>query len=438
MRGRDAILLGAAIALAAGCNGAPPEQPNGPVTVKVAYWGGPEEMAIIQGLIQDWQRRHPETKVRLEHTPFSVYVNRLLTRMAGEVAPDIIATEVNMFVSFWAKGTLLPLNRFIDRDADFHLNEFFPEVVRRFTVDGQVYAIPRDTAPFACVFYNKRLFDEAHLPYPTDQWTLQDLLQLSQQLTKREGDRVVQYGFYAWAWQNFLYAYGGRVVDDLSQPTRCTLDDPKAIAGLQFYADLMNTHHVAPTPVALGNLAMGAQQLFMSQRVAMFSSGIWETPILRQIKDFDWDVAMFPKGPSGLRAFGTGGTGYCILKSSRRPEAAWEVLKALAGPAGHEQLAEQGLAQPANQRIAEGPHWAESPLPPRNKRMLNEAVKYAVYEPFIPEWREIYELQVLPELDLVFNGQQTAAEAVAKIVPRVNAALAKRGEPARSRQGAGP
>ena len=143
---------------------------------------------------------------------------------------------------------------------------------------------------------------------------------------------------------------------------------------------------------------------------------------------------MFPKGPSGVRAFGTGGTGYCILQSSRHPEAAWEVLKALAGDAGHVQLAEQGLAQPANQRIAEGPHWAQSPLPPPHKRMLNEAVKYAVYEPFIPEWREIYELQVLPELDLVFNGQQTAAAAVAKIVPKVNAALAKRGDHARTQR----
>jgi ABC-type glycerol-3-phosphate transport system substrate-binding protein len=331
-----------------------------------------------------------------------------------------------MFVTFLAKDALLPLNGFIDRDPSFQVSDFFPEVLQRFTREGKLYAIPRDTAPFACVFYNKRLFDEARLPYPSDDWTLDELLQTAKRLTKREKDRVTQYGFYAWAWQNFVYAHGGRLVDDLDRPTRCVLDDPRAIAGLQFYADLMNAHQVAPTPNALGNLAMGAQQLFMSQRVAMFSSGIWETPILRRIRDFDWDVAMFPKGPSGERAFGTGGTGYCILRSSKHPQAAWEVLKALAGDEGHEQLAEKGLAQPANRRIAQGPAWAESPLPPRNKRMLNEAVRYAVYEPTIPEWREIADLHMLPELDLVFNGQQSAAEAVARIVPKVNAALAKR------------
>ena len=430
MRWMVLLLLGAVM----GCSASSVPQANAPLTVKVAYWGGPEEIAIIQGLIQRWQAHHPDVQVRLEHTPFSVYVNRLLTRMAGDVAPDIIATEVNMFVTFWAKGTLLPLNGFIGRDPTFPLTQFFPEVLQRFTVNGQVYAIPRDTAPFACVFYNKRLFDEARLPYPSNDWTLDDLLRIAQQLTKREEGRVVRYGFYAWAWQNFVYAFGGQLVDDLSHPTRCLLDDPKAIRGLQFYADLMNAHHVAPTPVALGNLAMGAPQLFMSQRVAMFSSGIWETPILRTITDFDWDVVMFPKGPSGIRAFGTGGTGYCILQSSRHPEAAWEVLKALAGDDGQAQLAEKGLAQPANRWVAEGPAWAANPLPPANKRIVNEAVHYAVYEPLIPEWREIYELHILPELDLVFHGQQSAAEAVAKIVPQVNAALNTRSKHALARR----
>lgn len=417
-----AVLVGAL----AGCTSPAKPQAESPVAVRVAYWGGPEELAIIQDVIQQWQRQHPDIKVRLEHTPFSVYMSRLLTRMAGDVAPDIMATEVNMFVNFWAKGTLLPLDPFIERDPTFRLQDFFPDVLRRFTVDGHVYAIPRDTAPFACVFYNKRLFDEAGLPYPTDHWTWADLLRLATQLTNTEDGRIVQYGVYAWAWQNFVYSNGGRLVDDLYSPTRCLLDDPKAIEGLQFYADLMNTHHVAPTPVALGSLAMGAQQLFMTQRVAMFSSGIWETPILRTLTGFDWDVAMFPKGPSGIRAFGTGGTGYCMLKSTKHPEAAWEVLKALAGPEAQARLAALGLTQPALRPVAEGPQWAQSPLPPAHKGMLNEAVKYVVYEPFIPEWREISELHILPELDLVFNGKQSAAAAAAKIVPKVNAALAQR------------
>ncbi|MDP3722726.1 MAG: sugar ABC transporter substrate-binding protein, partial [Candidatus Omnitrophota bacterium] len=380
---------------------------SGATTIKVAYWGGPEEIVIIQDLIADWQTSHPDVRVRLEHTPFSAYVSRLLTRMAGNVAPDIMAVEVNMFPSLWAKGAFQSLQPFIDRDTAFDIEEFFPEVLDRFSIDEAVYAIPRDTAPFACVYYNKKLFDEAKLPYPTDDWDWDDLLHLSKTLTKTgEDGRVSQYGFYAWAWQNFVYSNGGKLVDDLYHPTTCLLGQPKAVEGLQFYADLMNTHKVAPTPVALGNLAMGAQQLFMMQRVAMFSSGYWEVPILRQIKDFEWDVVMFPKGKGGRHAFGTGGTGYAMLKSSSHPTLAWEVLKSLAGREAQARLAQTGLAQPANRVVAEGPAFALAPEPPANKAMLNDAVQHVVYEPFIPQWREIFELYILPELDLVFNGKR--------------------------------
>ena len=418
--------LAAALALAPAC-GKRADHAGGATVIKVAYWGGPEEITIIQDLLQDWQAQHPDIEVRLEHTPFSAYVSRLLTRMAGNVAPDVMATEVNLFPGLWAKGAFLSLQPLIDRDPSFTLQEFFPEVLQRFTVDGQVYAIPRDTAPFACVYYNKRLFDEAKLPYPTDEWDWNDLLRLAKQLTVTDDSgQISRYGFYAWTWQNFVYGNGGKLVDDLRNPTRCLLGQSAAVDGLQFYADLMNRHHVAPTPVALGNLAMGAQQLFMTQRVAMFASGIWETPILRQITDFDWDVVMFPKGPRGLRAFGTGGTGYCILKGTAHPEQAWEVLKALAGDEAQARLAKTGLVQPANRQVAEGPAFAQSPEPPANKGMLNRAVRHAVYEPFIPEWREIFELQILPELDLVFHGHKGAKDAMGLVVPKVNAALAQR------------
>lgn len=412
------------IAAAAGCAKSS-GQASGAPTIKVAYWGGPEEMAIIEGLIKDWKATHPDVSVRLEHTPFSAYVSRMLTRMAGNVAPDIMAVEVNLFPSLWAKGAFRSLQPFLDHDPGFTLKTFFPEVVHRFTVNGELFAVPRDTAPFACVYYNKTLFDQARLSYPRDDWTWDDLLRVAKALTKTEDGRITRYGFYAWAWQNFVYANGGRLVDNVLAPTRCLLGRREAVEGLQFYADLMNVSRVAPTPVALGNLVMGAQQLFMSQRVAMFSSGFWEVPILRQIKDFEWDVVMFPKGPSGIQAFATGGTGYAMLRTTQHPDLAWDVLKALTGEAGQRRLATAGLIQPANRQVAESDAFALSPLPPAHKAMLNAAVAHAIYEPFLPSWREITEVHIVPQLDPVFNGQQTAKAATAAIVPVVDAALAE-------------
>ena len=154
----------------------------------------------------------------------------------------------------------------------------------------------------------------------------------------------------------------------------------------------------------------------------MFLSGIWEAPLFRNY-NLNWDVAMFPKNSEGKRAFGSGGTGYAILKSSKHKKEAWEVIKALTGPRGQEQFAKRGLAQPARIKVAEGPAFAGDSQPPANKKMLNEAVRHVVFSPFHSAWREIEEKIIKPKLDLVFNGQKKASEVIPAAVAEANKLL---------------
>lgn len=396
---------------------------DGVTQVKVAFWGSPEEIDIITHSIKDWQDAHPNIKIVFEHTPYTGYDSKILTRIAGGAAPDVIATEVDYFVTFASKGVLEDLTPYATADTEFSKEEFFPTILDRFTVDGKVLALPRDVAPFACVFYNKQLFDEAGLPYPSDDWTWDDMLRMARTLTKKDSaGRVTQYGFYGWAWRNFIYGNGGELVDNPKNPTRTLIDDPKTIEGLQFYSDLINLYGVMPTPTALANLGMGIDLMFSSGRLAMFLSGIWETPGLRNY-NFKWDVAMFPKNAKGIRGFGSGGSGYAILKSSKNKKEAWEVIRALTSAKGQTTLAERGLAQPSRSAVSEGEAWAKNDSPPQNKKMLNEAVKYIHFSPFHPRWREIEEKYLVPQLDLVFNGKKTAAEVAKEVAPQINALL---------------
>lgn len=417
------LILAGVLSLSVFCGCAKKPEGSKPVEIKVAFWGAPEDIDIIKSVVGAWQLKHPDIRVRLEHTPYPGYLSKILVRIAGGAPPDIICVETNLFVSFYYKDVFLDLTPFIKQDTEFKLEDFFPEVVDRFSMGGKMFGIPRDTAPFACIFYNKKLFDEEGVSYPKDEWNWSDLLDKAKRLTKIERDKVVRYGFYGWAWQNFVYSNAGRIVNNVKNPTKCLLDNPKTIEGIKFYVDLIHKHKVAPAPLDLGNLGIGAQQLFMSSRLAMFSSGIWETPILRKIKDFDWDVAMFPKGPGGMRGFGTGGSAYCILKTTKHPKEAWEVIKCLAGRDAQIRMAEEGLAQPAIRDLSEGEHWAKSPKKPLNKQMLNEAVRYVTYDPFHPAWREIQDLYIGQEFDLVFNGTEKVEDAVNKILPKINEML---------------
>ena len=421
-----AFILLLTLSLFSGCDKKPEAQAESKsaVEIKVAFWGSPEEIDIVTQSMAGWQKAHSNISVRFEHTPYTGYDSKILTRIAGGAAPDVIAAEVNYFVTFATRDVFLSLNPLIKDDKNFFLDDFFVPIIDRFTVNGQVLALPRDVAPFACVFYNKDLFDQAGLPYPTDDWTWEDMLGMAKKLTKRDASgRIVQYGFYGWAWQNFIYGNGGGLVDDVKSPTKTILDDPKSIEGLQFYADLVNQYEVMPTPLALANLGMGVDMMFASGRLAMFLSGVWETPALRTKYSFHWDVAMFPKNREGVRHFGSGGTGYGILKSSKYPREAWEVVKALTSAEVQAQMAERGLAQPSLRSVAQGEHWAGSPLPPANKKMLNDAINYIVFDPFHTKWREIEAKYITPELDLVKSGKETAEAAVQKIAPKINEAL---------------
>ena len=57
------------------------------------------------------------------------------------------------------------------------------------------------------------MFDQAGLDYPDENWTEEDYLTAAEQLTIKEGDRVVQYGqLVSTSWGNYfpmIWQHGG-------------------------------------------------------------------------------------------------------------------------------------------------------------------------------------------------------------------------------------
>ncbi len=394
---------------------------DGKISLSFSFWGTPEEIRIIEDTLEPWIKDHPDVDLKLEHIPYSGYQSKLLTRMASKTAPDVIFTENNVFIYFNQKNALLDLTSYIKKDNEFDINDFFPEIVERFTRDGKIYVIPRDIAPICCVYYNKNLFDSAGVSYPTDNWNMNEFLEISKKLTKKnKSGNIIQYGFYTWNWWNFVYCFGGKFVDNVANPKKCILNTKEVINGLQFYKDLVYKYQVSPTPSVL---AAGPIEMFKTGKIAMICSGIWETPVLVKIKKFKWEIAMFPKGPKGIRGFSTGGSGYGINKNTKYPELAWSLLKCLAGNDGQEMLAKTGLAQPANKRICNGKYWAKSKTVPLNKGMLNKAVKYIIFDPFHLNWNKAMVDYISPQIELILLNKRPVKDAIENIVKDVDKLL---------------
>jgi len=232
--------------------------------------------------------------------------------------------------------------------------------------------------------------------------------------------KVTRWGFVDdWPmWDTWVYDAGGSFTDNVKHPTKWTLaSDPDTLKGLQFRADLMNKYKVMLPPAGLAAMGgSGTSDMFVNGSTAMFLSGLWKTPQFRGIKDFKWDIAMLPKAPNGFRAFSTGGSGYGILKTSAHKKEAWELIKFISGEEGAKRLAATGLAQPALMSVSNSPLFLDG-QDPQNKKMVLDAMKYVKYNPMCKNWFEVHDSIIGPELDKVWNGTETPAEALDKLKP---------------------
>jgi multiple sugar transport system substrate-binding protein len=219
----------------------------------------------------------------------------------------------------------------------------------------------------------------------------------------------------------WVYSNGARWVDDPQHPTRYRFNDPAFMQAVQFRADLALKHKVMPGPDDLKALGeVEPYEHFMKSSAAMFLSGLWKTPPLRAIRDFQWDVVMVPKGPAGQLGFASGGSGYGILKASKNKAAAWELIRFLTGPEGGKRMAAAGLAQPALSSVANSPSFLDRRVP-LNKNILLESEPFGVFEPFASNWRHVRSQFIVPALAPVWKGERTAQEAILELDSRLKA-----------------
>ena len=402
------------VVLLGGCAG----KKDGRTTIRISSWGDVQENTILEGLIGSFEKLHPDLHVQLDRVPFDSYVDKLLTMYAGGLAPDVIFVSAEHLADFYPRGLLEPLTVYLKESSNVRRDDFYPTLMKWYTINGDLYVLPRDIAPVCVLYYNQKAFDAAGLKYPKDDWTVEEFLEDAQKLTKRDGKgNVTQWGFVEdWPMpENWIYAFGGGFVDDPHDPKAYAITRPGSIAGIQFRADLMNRYRVMPTPAGMNQQGgVGASDMFVNGQAAMFLSGIWKTPLFRGIQKFPWDVVMSPRVKGVKRAVVGGSSGYGIVHTSKNKDAAWQLVAFLASPEGQTQFAGTGLVQPALKKVADSPAFLDGQAP-KNKKMLLKAVEYGIDMPIATNWREVQQGIISPALDKVWLGEETPAQAASKL-----------------------
>ena len=146
-------------------------QESKPIVLRFRYWGDFKEIQALQDTIALFEKDHPGVTVHGERVPSgNEYTQKLLIEQAAGLTPDVVFCG-GQVAEFAGRGILENLNPYLARDTSVDIKAYYPQLVKLFTFNNSLYALPRDIAPMGLVYYNKSLFDKAGVPYPDGSWS---------------------------------------------------------------------------------------------------------------------------------------------------------------------------------------------------------------------------------------------------------------------------
>lgn len=384
------------------------------VSLKFALWDK-NQQPIYQKMVDQFMEENPNIKVEIEITPWAQYWTKLETAATGGSLADVFWMN-GPNVTKYAEGNMMtPLDDFISKDK-IDLSQYPEALVKLYNVGGKQYGIPNDFDTVG-LFYNKEIFDNAGVKYPTADWTWDDVVAAAPKLTDKSkgiygiaAQNANQNGFY-----NTMIQAGGYILSD--DKKKCGFDDPKSIQGIQCWIDLIKKG-VSPTAQQLTDTT--ADTMFESGKVAMIYSGSWIVPEYvanEKIKD-KFDLQIMPKMEK--RATIIHGLVNAIYSKTKYPEQAWKLVKHLAGKDANDIRATSNIALPAYKPSLEK-YTASKPQ--YNLKALTDELDYAVMYPCTEKTAKWQQLET-DEMAKIWAMQETPEEGCKKLAQAVNAVLA--------------
>ena len=394
--------------------------------IRFSVFGSVEEKAVWEKIAQQFVEKTPAVKVETEHIP-SDYFTKIQTAIAGGDAADVILMEDKPTSGYAKKGFFRELDSYLAQDASFKMGDYYTVLFDGLKYKGKLYGLPQHWLTQS-IAYNKDILTKMGVKFPPSDWNdaswnWNTFIEASKKLTVRDGSSV-RWGFpltgYSWTrWRMWVWQNGGEVLSkDLKQ---CLLDTPAAIEGLQFYADLMNKHRVAPTNDerrADGNL--DDTNLFAQGKAALIATPPYFHQLRSRIKDFEWDVAPMPRSKKPAAPLWP--DSISINAASRSPEAAFALVRYVVGTDGQKTVTELGRGVPVLKSVANSPSFLQTTRDPKSVKMYLDLPQYGVVTQYTTVWDEM-ERANRAELEPVFLGQRTAKDGVTALVPQINRLL---------------
>ncbi len=386
--------------------------------LSISIWDTNQEPGINEILADFTEETGIKTKLTV--VKWDEYWTMLEAGAQGGSLPDVFWMHSNESERYMSNDMLLDLT---DKIAESDLIDpaNYPEDIwGLYTHEDKYYAVPKDVDTIA-LWYNKTMFDEAELEYPTADWTWDDMFEAAKKLTKDDGSQYGlalrndnnQAGYY-----NMIYDNGGYVIND--DRTKSGWDDPKTIEAMEQVEEYIKAG-VMPSMETMSE--NGEDVLFQSGKVAMVLQGSW---MLAAYKDNEYtaencDCVELPKSATTDRRVSIyNGLGWAASASGSNTENAWKLIEYLGSEAAQKKQAELGVTMSAYTGTSDA--WADSA--DFNLEAYLNMMDDMVIRPYSKStvtW-ENEDNEILKE---VYTGDKSMADACKEMADQMNEKLAE-------------
>lgn len=293
--------------------------------LRFATWDAGKNLKIQQQIAKKFEEKNPGVKVQVEAYGDG-FDQKLAASFGAKNPPDVM--YMWNFPAYYK--SLEPLDELAKKDPDMKLDDFYQGLFNYSSIDGKLYGMPAGFTT-RVIYYNKKLFDKANIPYPKDGWTWDEFADTAKKLTDASNK---QYGFAlrpepdTYDLQGFIWSNGSSFVSEDGKQIKGHMNSPETIEVMKSFQSMLKDK----TAVLVGGKnQQSGDDIFKANKLAMWESGIWP---LEGFKDAKIDFGTVePPTFKGKPVKGLVGTSaVSIAKDAKQKELAWEFVKFYSSP----------------------------------------------------------------------------------------------------------
>ena len=323
---------------------AEPEATGEAVTLKWAIWD--EATTQYWGDIKKaYEDSHPGVTIEMVDLGSTDYMTVLATELSGSGTDFDVVTikDVPGYATLVQKNSILPLDDYIAADG-VDLGKY-AGATDQVIVDGKLYELPFRN-DFWVIFYNKDLFDEKGVSYPTNDMTFDEYDALAREVTDTSfGSQI--YGTHYHTWRSTVQLFGvldGKhsILDgnyEFTKPYYEMVLNQEKDGVCRTYNDLKTEGLHYSAAFSGGDVAMMNQgSWFIATLITNLASGEYDADLCG-----NWGIVKYPHA-EGVEAGSTLGTitGLSVTSATDTPDEAWEFVKWVSGEEGAAVMASSG------------------------------------------------------------------------------------------------